>query len=121
MQLVSEAEWAFIDAISEERAAVHKLAYADWLEERGRADEAHAYRWAAHRDRHPKVTPAWKHCVWQMEPPGQKQKASYHLPRELFAMHSTFATKYHSTCLTNAFQWLAMTLKKVKALYQARP
>lgn len=46
-----------------------KLILADWLEEHGEGDLAHAFRWAAAKDRHPRRSPAGKNYLWTCSGP----------------------------------------------------
>ena len=45
----AEQGMALLRAVTDSPDPAHKLVYADWLEERGEVDLAHAYRWAASR------------------------------------------------------------------------
>ncbi len=52
--LLDTQEQGFLDAIvNHPHEPVHKLAYADWLEDGGQERLAAAYRWAGLNDKHP--------------------------------------------------------------------
>lgn len=63
---------SFIDSImADPHDAASKLAYADWLRDRGLDDIAYAFEWAARRGRHPHVSPAKRSVRWNFVPWGK--------------------------------------------------
>lgn len=81
---------AFLNQICEDKSPVHKLVFADWLEERGKLDEAYAYRWSGMWDKHPRkdttylYTPGDPSYVWMKCKPHPAEVDSHRIPRLVY-------------------------------------
>jgi hypothetical protein len=103
-----------------------KLVYADWLEEDGRPDTAHAFRWCARLMRHPKMTPAGRVAGWERLRMGvvwHPQRVKPHLlPWRVFdCMRPSQATHYGETAVmsfTRAMYALSGTLRQMRRNYE---
>ncbi|WP_439624104.1 TIGR02996 domain-containing protein [Gemmata sp.] len=120
---------AFLAKIEEEPAeALHKLAYADWLDEQRRHGLAFAYRWAARRGHHPRVTPGIKRAVWSTFRRGQHKPAwPSQLPPLVFAQlrplkqvttTSYAPPNYRCRDMSIAFAALADVLQKLREVIE---
>ena len=79
----AEQGMALLRAVTDSPDPAHKLVYADWLEERGEVDLAHAYRWAASRGLHPHLAAARRWARW-FAPTRGKRSAPNRLPRVVY-------------------------------------
>ncbi len=105
---LDEDEEALVRAIRNNPDPVHKLVYADWLEEHGQDDLAYAYRWAAHRDKHP--ASSMRSWVWRDYP----KHGPCCLPPSVMRAITSSRTKVLIGDVTLAFQVLARALKQCK-------
>ena len=58
---------AFEQTILEDPDPLHKLVFADWLEENGQSKLSFAYRWAGTYKKHPKVSVRKKVFTWDVD------------------------------------------------------
>lgn len=118
-------EKQFLIAIEESNDPLHKLAYADWLEEQTSMvlqarRLAYAYRWAAHRQKHPGRKDGF--CVWRCSSHSdvtrKEFEEGYMLPWAVYQYLSHFSMNpdgdYYTTYLHLAFQSLADALNRLK-------
>jgi uncharacterized protein (TIGR02996 family) len=107
---------SLLQAVIDSPDPMHKLVYADWLEENDRLDEAYAFRWAAGRRLHPRLTPARRYASWQASRPGQRFRYAHDLPRIIIdaidnrARHGLI--QYKSLC--DAFRALGYALRVLR-------
>lgn len=86
-----------------------KLIFADWLEEDGQPDLAHAFRWSASHGKHPALCSNTNYWGWSRT--GYEKELRKHLIPELF--HKLPATPFEEYNILNAFIRLSVALKAV--------
>lgn len=112
---LSPEEAALLDDVAHDDRPGPKMIYADWLEDHGRLPLCHAYRWAASRDLHPRVSDVRGYATWYLCGFGPRRCC---LPDVVMDLIAYGQRRVSCHAVAGAFEALAGALAELKALYE---
>jgi uncharacterized protein (TIGR02996 family) len=112
----ADGEGLYQAAVASRGGRTELLIYADWLEDCGRPQEAHAHRWAAARRKWPYITAGGRDVRWMsVFGLGMRAHRPWHVPQNVYqALPPGKGWKKYNT-FDEAMRALALALSELHA------